>query len=86
MSRPIAAVSGAETAAIVSVVKNEFQAAPLQIRPCALGADREGIDVVAQREAVVAAPGLDEAAEHDHQVDDGGERRPGQRRGVARAP
>ena len=31
------AVSGAETAAMVSVVKNEFQAAPVQIRPRSLG-------------------------------------------------
>ena len=37
MSRPIAAVSGAEMAEIASVVKNEFQAAPLQISPCSLG-------------------------------------------------
>ena len=66
-------MSGAETAEIASVVKNEFQAAPLQIRPMLARHDREGVDVVAQREAVVAAPGLDEAAEHDHQVDDRGQ-------------
>src|SRR3546814_8840312 len=59
------------------------------------GGHREGGDVVAQRQAVVAPPGLDEAAEQDHDVDhrrEAGPRQgeaegaPGHRLGTRRKP
>src|SRR3546814_16485080 len=47
------------------------------------GGHREGGDVVAQRQAVVAPPGLDEAAEQDHDVDH--RREAGTRQEIGRA-
>ena len=62
MSRPMKAVGMAEMAAIWMVVKKLFQAVPDQTSPCSPWTMPKAAIIVAQREAVIAAPDLDEAA------------------------
>ena len=82
---PSAAVTGAAIAESLIVVQNEFHAAPVHRRPWRGPFEAERLRVVPQRQRVVAAPGLDEAAGERHRVDHDGERRPRQRDAVAEA-
>ena len=82
---PSAAVTGAAMAESLTVVQNEFHAAPAHRRPCSRPLDAEGLRVVPQRQRVVAAPGFDETAGQRHRVDDDRERRPRQGDAVAEA-
>ena len=80
---PSAAVSGAAIAESLTVVQNEFHAAPAHRMPWRSPFDAERLHVVPQRQRVVAAPGLDEAAGERHRVDHDREQRPRQRDAVA---
>ena len=76
---PSAAVSGAAIADSLTVVQNEFHAAPAHRRPCGAPFDAERLHVVLQRRRVVAPPRLDEAAGERHRVDHDRQQRPWQR-------
>ena len=77
------AVIGAAMAESVTVVQNELHAAPAHRMPFAVHSMPNALDVMTQRERVIASPRLGEPTDQSHHVDDDGESEPRQRDPVA---
>ncbi|MEY9833210.1 hypothetical protein ABIA25_005088 [Sinorhizobium fredii] len=68
--------------AISIVVQKEFQATPGPGEAAVAELDGEGLRVVLERQRIVEAPGLHEAADEDHAVDEEREHGPGDDEGM----